>query len=279
MVGLLLPSKSIRKLTREGMDPLPPPKKVARSMPSDSASLPEDISSICGEPPQSENDSDIDMQPAPLSGEASRKRSSSSLSSLSGETEEISSVDEESAPAKRLRRSSSAFQASYDDDFGLERPPPFFNLEGEWNFDPTTGVCIASLSQFHVGVDNSLQRRSYYGKSKKLFPFHHEPVIYVNQEACSNSAVQVMGKINDMKKELEEGSFEDLIYVEQEAQRLQKVQYFVQESAALGEWDPSGKKRSLEARMEDLLKKYGYDEMERKLAKGKGKFVTPGFGV
>lgn len=83
-----------------------------------------------------------------------------------------------------------------------------------------------------------------------------------------------MRKVNDMKKELEEGSFEDLIYMEQEAQRLQKVQFFVQESAALGEWDRSGKKRSLEARMEDLLKKYRYDKMDRKLAKGKGKYVT-----
>lgn len=58
-----------------------------------------------------------------------------------------------------------------------------------------------------------------------------------------------------------------------EARRLWKVEDFVRQSTDLKTWDRSGRNRSLEDRMEDLLVKYGYDKLNKKPVgcEGKGK--------
>ena len=56
----------------------------------------------------------------------------------------------------------------------------------------------------------------------------------------------------------------DAVEAVQEFQRLEDVKRFVQESAALGEFDEAGRDRGLEARMEVLLKRYGFDKVERR---------------
>lgn len=195
------------------------------------------------------------------------RASSGTLSSINEGPEESSSSHSDSTPTRRGRTPPSVFKHPYDDDFGLERPPPPYNLEGEWNYNKVTGVRIVfSLS---VGTDNQSQRRILAGRSKKFYPVHHEPTIYIEKQPYSNSAVQVIRKINEMSRKAVEDSWEDLPSVEQQLRRLRDVKQFVHESAALDEWDSSGRQRSVEARMEELLKTYGYDKVERKVGNGK----------
>ncbi|KAL8931670.1 MAG: hypothetical protein Q9211_006802 [Gyalolechia sp. 1 TL-2023] len=179
------------------------------------------------------------------------RASSSSLSSISEQPAVSSSNESDITPVQRGRRSPCEFQDPYDDYFGLERPPPPYNLEGEWNYNTKTG------------------RRTLSRRSKKFYPFHHEPIVYIDRQPYSNSAVQVIRKINEMHQDAMDDSWEDLPSAERELQRLKELKQFVHESAALEEWDPSGRQRSVEARMEDLLKSYGYDRVDRKVGKGK----------
>ena len=115
------------------------------------------------EPPQSERDSDIgkmsshllnildnltstDVEHLPPLPRTKRPRSLS-LSTLSDDTESISATRIDSNRTELDTSSPSAFpaQAPYDDEFGLERPPPVYNLEGRWNTNQKTGVNEPSL--------------------------------------------------------------------------------------------------------------------------------------
>ena len=49
---------------------------------------------------------------------------------------------------------------------------------------------------------------------------------------------------------------------EDEIERLNHVAQFVEMSASLSDWDEWSHDRTLEARMEDLLKEFGYDKMK-----------------
>lgn len=68
--------------------------------------------------------------------------SSSSLSSIQEPEESSSSSDSDSTATQRGKRSPSFILDPYDDDYGLEHPPPAYNLEGEWNYSRKTGVRV-----------------------------------------------------------------------------------------------------------------------------------------
>ncbi|KAL8935539.1 MAG: hypothetical protein Q9216_005378, partial [Gyalolechia sp. 2 TL-2023] len=100
----------------------------------------------------------------------------------------------------------------YDDAFGLERPPPAYNLEGEWNRNSKTRVCITIFSlslfshTFGMAKKSSApkKRRTLSHRSKKLYPWHHEPCVQVDEKTFSNAGMQAFLKINDMKRAVRE---------------------------------------------------------------------------
>ncbi|KAL9604127.1 MAG: hypothetical protein Q9219_000715 [cf. Caloplaca sp. 3 TL-2023] len=138
----------------------------------------------------------------------------------------------------------------HDDEFGLERPPPRYNLEGGRNLDRKTG------------------RRRYRGKHQKLFPSHHEPNMFMDDEPYSNSAYQAIEKIDSMTQELARDPSEDVAALVERAEHLETVRTFVRESAELKEWDPKRKHQSLESRMEGLMVKHGFDTIKPKCVRG-----------
>ncbi|KAL8832213.1 MAG: hypothetical protein Q9170_004972 [Blastenia crenularia] len=229
--------KSTTPLTWQEMETIPGSDQATRGS----------ASSVTAEANEESDKEMIDLPTIPGSS-----RDSDSLSSLPLEDSDSGcsiNVNDRFPTLKRDVRSSSPPPLPRDDEFGLEQPAPPYNLEGQWNLDPESG------------------RRCYVGKNRKLYPFHHEPTLYINRRPNSNSAIQVLRKGTEMMRALEESDIEDVEYVIREADRIRNVQDFVLDSANLKPWDESGKGRSLEKRMEELLKKHGFDKM----AKGKGK--------
>ncbi|KAL8653893.1 MAG: hypothetical protein Q9210_001831 [Variospora velana] len=164
----------------------------------------------------------------------------------------IDEPPEPGPPAKSLAEIREAHEKA-----GLEYPPPEYNLEGRWNKDKLTG------------------RRHYSVKARKTLPFHHLPTVTIDRKTVSNSHFQVINHISDevaLLKKRHPHVGED---AKNEYNRLQQVGRFVTESVNLEDYnDKSGRNRSIENRMEDLLVKYGYDKMQKPEtsgSKGKGK--------
>lgn len=118
-----------------------------------------------------------------------------------------------------------------------------------------------------------LQRRYYTPKTRDLLPFHHQPTTRVNGETMSTSFLQVYDDIEAHIKHLVNTSLRTGVDKGPEIRRLQNVGQFVQDTDTLPSYDWSPHPRSLEDRMEDLLKDYGYDKMKPATRpwKGKGK--------
>lgn len=137
-------------------------------------------------------------------------------------------------------------------------------MEGKWNRSKTNGVGASRLLRTIPQTLTPLQRRRYSVKARKLLPFHHQPFISIDDRpVVSNSADQVIEYIDDEVDLLKGCCASDGVDRSEEGRALLAVRSFVEESADLQSWDPSRRRRSLDARMEDLLVRYGYDKMRR----------------
>ncbi|KAI4100777.1 MAG: hypothetical protein L6R37_005269 [Teloschistes peruensis] len=170
---------------------------------------------------------------------------SSSLSSLNSKIFDTSSDDEPLAevaqPKPRRER-----RAPYIDQFGLRHPMPPSNLYRGYNTDRHTG------------------RRVYNKEARQLLPFHHDPVVRCDRRWRSTSAIDALldihHQVNEAADRVEKHGTDER--TESEIGRLFEVERFVLDTDRLREWDESPRNRSLEDRMEDLLKEYGYDRMK-----------------
>ncbi|KAL9010376.1 MAG: hypothetical protein Q9173_004687 [Seirophora scorigena] len=183
--------------------------------------------------------------PSPKKSDRGRSSSASNISRSSSSP--IDEPLEPDPPAKSLAEIREAHQKA-----GLEYPPPEFNLEGRWNTDELTG------------------RRHYSTKARKILPFHHDPVMHGNRKRYSASVCQVVDYIDDESRAIIKRDFTSEA---DEFYRLQQVRRFVEESSILDEYDLSGRDRSIEDRMEDLMMKYDktMKKTEASGSKGKGK--------
>ncbi|KAL8923452.1 MAG: hypothetical protein Q9208_004580 [Pyrenodesmia sp. 3 TL-2023] len=143
---------------------------------------------------------------------------------------------------------------------GLEYPPPEYNLEGKYNRN----------------------RRSYDKHARKNLPYQLMPSLpNFGGRKYSNSVHQLLEHIQQELNLLNQLSLSDGVDRSEEANALKAVADFAGKSAVLDDWDFSPRQRSLEARMEELLVKCGYDKMKKKKerkdsketvdTKGKGK--------
>ncbi|KAL8950634.1 MAG: hypothetical protein Q9222_003343 [Ikaeria aurantiellina] len=160
--------------------------------------------------------------------------SSSSLSSLS------------SSPSPLPEHSSEPKKKPHIDEFGLEQPPPMSNLEGRYNTSRETG------------------RRQIYGLAREMFPSHHIPYDYWQGHRNSTASISAFKEVIDRIQALQKTIGKDETDKSTEAGYLKDVHDFVNESCSLTERDRSGRRRSLESRMEDLLKEYGFDQVGAK---------------
>ncbi|KAL8687939.1 MAG: hypothetical protein Q9218_006027 [Villophora microphyllina] len=135
-------------------------------------------------------------------------------------------------------------RAPHIDKYGLEQPAPPSNL---WRGD---------------NVDRYTKRRVYDKEARRLLPFHHEPETRVGRRWRSTSAMQAYEALDVRLNEVIDRSHRDGTNENGEIQRLLDVENFVKETERLQEWDETPHNRSLEDRMEDLLKVYGFDKMK-----------------
>ncbi|KAL8988644.1 MAG: hypothetical protein Q9177_002319 [Variospora cf. flavescens] len=254
------PKRQLTPISRR--DSMPSPKKPDRR----------GSSSISNLSPLSPSPIDEPLEPsAPASLTGNHNASNLSPSSSTPIDEPL----EPDLPAKPLAEIREAHEKA-----GLEYPPPKYNLEGRWNTDKLTGVWVSPSTQppktHSQFADDSVHQRRYYSvKARKTLPFHHLPTVTIDRKTVSNSHFQVISHISDevaLLKKRHRHVGED---VKNEYNRLQQVGRFVTESVNLEDYnDKSGRNRSIEDRMEDLLVKYGYDKMQKPEtsgSKGKGK--------
>ncbi|KAL8706548.1 MAG: hypothetical protein Q9201_000421 [Fulgogasparrea decipioides] len=180
---------------------------------------------------------------SPPSEKNTGKQKASSSSSLSSIYSDIfEGFSEEVTEPEHKPTSRDHPREPHIDQFGLEQPAPPSLLYGGRNVDQYTG------------------RRRYNNRTRGMLPFHHDPITRIGDERVSTSAFQmcsyiqaeIMDLVNDsMRCGTDHGSG---------IRRLQDVERFIQETEALSAYDPSPRPRSLEDRMEELLKAYGYDK-------------------
>ncbi|KAL8929991.1 MAG: hypothetical protein Q9172_000223 [Xanthocarpia lactea] len=157
------------------------------------------------------------------------------------------SVQLSSPPTSRSRprssRSKTRSRSPYIDRFGLQQPPPPSNLYGGENVHPVT------------------RRREYFEEEQKLLPFHHDPETYVPSErAClSTAAVSAIQEATEMKEVWMQQSLKDHVDYSEHIRYLECVATFAHRSCFMKK-SPSDP-RSMEGRMEDLLKEYSFDRM------------------
>ncbi|KAI4092190.1 MAG: hypothetical protein LQ344_003673 [Seirophora lacunosa] len=203
--------------------------------------------------------------PSPKKSDRGR---SSSLSNLSrSSSSPIDESLEPGPPAKSLAEIREAHEKA-----GLEYPPPEYNLEGRWNTDELTGVLFHPRNlKKRLGVANHFlvdQRRHYSVKARKILPFHHDPVMHGDRKTYSASVRQVVDYIDEKSRAIIK---RDSSAEADEFYRLQQVRRFVEESSRLDEYDPSGRNRSIENRMEDLMMKYDETMKKKETLGSKGK--------
>ncbi|KAL8729398.1 MAG: hypothetical protein Q9181_005022 [Wetmoreana brouardii] len=143
----------------------------------------------------------------------------------------------------------------YTDQFGLEQPAPPSLLYGGRNVDRYTG------------------RRTYDKRALEMLPFHHDPITRIGKECLSTSAFQMYSYIQAEIRDLVNDSIRTCTDHGSSIRHLQDVESFVRETEALTAYDPSPRPRTLENRMEELLKVYGYNKTNSptREATGKGK--------
>ncbi|KAL8957283.1 MAG: hypothetical protein Q9193_005405 [Seirophora villosa] len=181
--------------------------------------------------------------PSPKKSDRGRSSSVSNLSRSSSSP--IDEPLEPDPPAKSLAEIREAHEKA-----GLEYPPPEYNLEGRWNTDELTG------------------RRHYSVKARRILPFHHDPVMHGDRKTYSASVRQVVDYIDEKSRAIIK---RDFTAEADEFCRLQQVRRFVEESSRLDEYDPSGRNRSIEDRMEDLMMKYDETMKKKETLGSKGK--------
>ncbi|KAL9584427.1 MAG: hypothetical protein Q9212_002125 [Teloschistes hypoglaucus] len=103
-------------------------------------------------------------------------------------------------------------------------------------------------------------RRRYNKEARQLLPFHHEPAVRIDRRWRSTSAIDALLEINLQINQAADREEKDGTDERLEINRLCEAERFVLETERLREWDESPHNRSLEDRMEILLKEFGYDK-------------------
>ncbi|KAL8711822.1 MAG: hypothetical protein Q9220_003766 [cf. Caloplaca sp. 1 TL-2023] len=161
-----------------------------------------------------------------------------SLSSL----ESLSLSQSPSLPV--LETSSEPAQVPHIDKFGLQQPPPVYNLEGTFsNKSRKTG------------------RRKVYGWARELYPSHHVPWDYWQGREESKTFVDAFNGLIDSMNDQCVAVGRAAADASAEMRYFKDVGTFVNASCRLTEVDLSGRRRSLESRMEEVLKASGFDQV------------------
>ncbi|KAL8993818.1 MAG: hypothetical protein Q9169_006062 [Polycauliona sp. 2 TL-2023] len=171
----------------------------------------------------------------------------------------------------RLTRTRAKSRAPYTDEFGLLQPPPPGKLFKGDNIDFLTG------------------RREYLKEDQDLLPFHHDPETYLHatRQHVSTAIYDTVHEAEAMKREIMEEIRLTGVDKIQHLQTLNRIIEFTYRSGHVTEGNHKDR-RSEEDQMEDLLKEYSFDRLERPIRKAKGaraepiyitSFATPTFHV
>ncbi|CAL8575994.1 hypothetical protein XPA_001888 [Xanthoria parietina] len=143
-----------------------------------------------------------------------------------------------------LVKSKARSRSPYTDRFGLRQPPPPSKLYGGDNLHYLTS------------------RREYLKEDQDLLPFHHEPETYIpsTRGTVSTACYDTFHEAEAMQEILMEQGYKYNVDNRPQLQGLEDVKTFARRSTLLMKNGPSDR-RSVEDRMEDLLKEYSFDKM------------------
>lgn len=178
-----------------------------------------------------------------------------------------SQVESHTTPRDKFRARS---RSPYIDRFGLQQPPPPSKLYGDDNIHRDTGVCAIYTAMTSTPTLMSLQRRVYLKEDQDLLPFHHEPETYIRSDRANHSTalVDAVTEATDMMNNIEHQSSIDHVDRRAQIHCLQGVSAFAHRSCLMR--NSVMDRRSIEDRMEALLKEYSFDRMKRLTRKVNG---------
>lgn len=169
-----------------------------------------------------------------------------------------------------LVKSKARSRSPYTDQFGLRQPPPPSKLYGGDNLHYLTSVRAVDTARGNTAMMmlTSLQRREYLQEDQDLLPFHHERETYIpsTRGTVSTACYDACHEAEAMQEILMKQSYEDNVDNRPKIQGLEDVKIFARRSTLLMKNGPSDR-RSVEDRMEDLLKEYQYDKMRARTQK------------
>ncbi|KAI4249034.1 MAG: hypothetical protein L6R42_009101 [Xanthoria sp. 1 TBL-2021] len=172
-----------------------------------------------------------------------------------------------------LAKSKARSRSPYTDRFGLRQPPPPSKLYGGDNLHYLTGVCVidAMMRNTAVPMLTSVQRREYLKEDQDLLPFHHEPETYIHstRRTVSTAGCDTFQEAEAMQGVLMEQTYKDHVDNRAKLHCLEDIKTFTRRSCLLMKKSPSDR-RSVEDRMEDLLKEYSFDKMRPRTRKVDG---------
>lgn len=172
-----------------------------------------------------------------------------------------------------LAKSKARSRSPYTDRFGLRQPPPPSKLYGGDNLHYLTGVRVidAMMRNTAVPMLTSVQRREYLKEDQDLLPFHHEPETYIpsTRRTVSTAGCDTFQEAEAMQGVLMEQTYKDRVDNRAKLHCLEDIKTFTRRSCLLMKKSPSDR-RSVEDRMEDLLKEYSFDKMRPRTRKVDG---------